>query len=84
MPYYNHPMFSSTFSYSLFLCILTQLLANFQRVRLLTVTLQKYINSVQGPYTSGHLKFKAIRDFSRLFEKEIQDCFNNIMYFYVQ
>ena len=29
----------------------------------------------KGPYTPGHLKFKAIQDFSRLFEKEIQDCF---------
>ena len=32
----------------------------------------------QGPYTSGRLKFKAIQDFSRLFEKEIQDYFINI------
>ena len=27
----------------------------------------------QGPYTSGHLKSKAIQDFSRPFQKEIQD-----------
>ena len=40
---------------------------------------QAYI--IQGPYTSGHLKSKAIQDFSRLFEKEIQDCFNNICTF---
>ena len=31
----------------------------------------------QGPYTFGHLKFKAIQDLLRLFEKEIQDCFND-------
>ena len=24
---------------------------------------------IQGPHTSGYLKFKAIQDFSRLFEK---------------
>ena len=36
---------------------------------------------IQGPYTSGHLKFKAIQDFSRLFEKDIQDCFNDICTF---
>jgi len=35
----------------------------------------------RGSYTSGHLKFKAIQDFSRLFEKDIQDCFNNICTF---
>ena len=35
---------------------------------------------MQGPYTFGHLQFKAIEDFSRQFEKEIQDCFND-MYF---
>ena len=29
---------------------------------------------------TGHLKFKAIQDFSRLFEKEIQDCFNNVIF----
>ena len=38
-------------------------------------------NRSQGPYTSGHLKFKAIQDFSRLREKEIQDCFNDICTF---
>ena len=34
----------------------------------------------QGPYTSGHLKFKAIQDF-KLFEKEIQNGFNAICTF---
>ena len=35
----------------------------------------------QGLYISGHLKSKAIQDFSRLFEKEIQDCLNDICTF---
>ena len=35
----------------------------------------------QSEYTSGHLKFKAIQDFSRLFQIEIQDCFNDICTF---
>ena len=35
-----------------------------------------FIKLRQGP----KLKFKAMQDFSRLFEKEIQDCFND-MYF---
>ena len=30
--------------------------------------------------TPVHFKFKAIQDFSRLFQKEFQDCFND-MYF---
>ena len=38
-------------------------------------------SKIQGPYTSGHLKFKAIQDFSRLFQKEIQDCFIDICTF---
>ena len=38
-----------------------------------------YKHMPQGPYTSGHLKFKAIQDFSGLFEKLIQeDRFNDI------
>ena len=36
---------------------------------------------IQGPYTSGHLKSKAIRELSRLFEKEIQDCLNDVCTF---
>ena len=39
---------------------------------------QFIVLTTQGSYTSGHLKFKAIQDFPRLFEKEIQDCFNDI------
>ena len=35
----------------------------------------------QGPNTSKHLKFKAIQDFSRLFEKEIQDFFKDMYTF---
>ena len=35
----------------------------------------------EGPYTSEHLKFKAIQNLSRLFEKEIHDCFNDICTF---
>ena len=27
---------------------------------------------MQGPYTSGHLKFKAMQDFSGLFEKQFK------------
>ena len=35
----------------------------------------------QGPYTHGHMKFKAIQDFSKVFEKEIQDSFNDMCTF---
>ena len=38
-------------------------------------------SQLQGSYTSGHLKFKAIHNFSWLFEKLIQDCFNDICTF---
>ena len=41
----------------------------------------KFMFLIQGPYTSGRLKYKAIQDFSRLFQKEIQDCFNDIYTF---
>ena len=42
------------------------------------VTDRKTLTPKQGPYTPEHFKFKAIQDFSRLFQKEIQDCFNDI------
>ena len=36
---------------------------------------------IQGPYTSAHLKSKAIQDFLKLFQKEIKDCFNGMCTF---
>ena len=34
---------------------------------------------VQGPYAFEDMKFKAIQDFLRLFKKEIQDGFQQLL-----
>ena len=41
-----------------------------------------YDNNLQGLYTPGLLKLKAIQGFSRLFQKEIHGRFNNIFTYF--